>query len=512
MSQEPPPPTAPNIDPAVPGGGTIDVRQAGSWFLGDGGDLGAAAIAVAAAVEQAARRPAPSTALSPAELATAVAALDPLPDDGVGFDAALAEVAAGVLAHGVHPWHPHAVAHLHAPTVWPAAAAELAIGATNQSLDSYDQAPAATLVEDALVRRLAALLGLPAAASGVMTAGGTASNLLGLTLARGRAAPDAADHGLPAEARSWRILTSAVAHDSVRRAAAILGLGARAIVPVAVDARGAMDIAALDEALAILLADDLRPLAIVATAGTTDLGAIDPLEAIAGRARDHGAWLHVDAAVASAFALSDTLRPRLDGIGRADSVTVDLHKLWWQPIGASALLVADEAAFAALDHDSDYLNRAEDRATGTLNLVARSLDTSRRFDALKLLLSGRTIGRRELGAMVERLVALADGAAAAVRARPALELVAEPSSVMVVFALAEAFAGEDPADRDARAIDVQRELFASGEAVLGRTRVNGRVVLKLTLINPRTRPGDIEQLLDRVVAAAVTARSGWPDK
>lgn len=470
--------------------------------------LAVAAGAVARAVTEAARRGTPSTATDPATLRRTVDGLDPFPADGVGFDAALAEVAEHVLAHAVQPSHPRAVAHLHAPTLLPAAVAELAIGATNQSLDSYDQAPAATLVEDRLVGALAGLLGLPSTASGVLTAGGTASNLLGLVLARGRVAPDVAHDGLPPDAHRWRILTSAAAHDSVRRAAATMGLGARAIVAVPVDDRGAMDLRALDGILATLTAAGARPVAIVGTAGTTDLGALDPLDALADRARAHGAWFHVDAAVASAFALSDTLAPRLHGIGRADSVTVDLHKLWWQPVSASALLVADEAAFGALDHESDYLNRTEDREDGVLNLVGRSLDTSRRFDALKILLSGRTVGRRRLGAMVEELVALAAGAADAVRARPGLELLAEPSSVMVVFAPARARGTETDEERDARAIAAQRALFARGEVVLGRTRVvhphgstgRGRVALKLTLVNPRTTLRDVEDVLDLVVA------------
>ena len=117
-------------------------------------------------------------------------------------------------------------------------------------------------------------------------------------------------------------------------------------------------------------------IAIVGTAGTTDLGAIDPLDAIADRAQELGAWFHVDAAVGSGLMLSDTHRRRLDGIERAHSITADLHKLWWMPFGASALLVPDVAELRAVHHASVYLNRPEDEAEGQLNLVGRSLDTS----------------------------------------------------------------------------------------------------------------------------------------
>jgi glutamate/tyrosine decarboxylase-like PLP-dependent enzyme len=337
-----------------------------------------------------------------------------------------------------------------------------------------------------LVRWLARLHGLGPAGSGVMTLGGTGSNLLGLLLARDRAGADVRRAGLP-DGRDWRILASAAAHDSVRRSAALLGLGTDAVTAVATDARGSMSVEALDAALAA----PGRVIAIVGTAGTTDLGAIDPLDALAERAAAHRAWFHVDAAVGSGLLLSDTLRERLRGIERADSVTADLHKLWWQPFSASALLVPDVARLRAVHHASVYLNRPEDEAQGTLNLVGRSLDTSRRFDALKVLIALRATGRRRLGEMVETVVGLAEHAARAIAARPELELVAPPQTVMVAFRRRGG---------DEENIRVQRALFESGRAILGRTRVDGAVALKLTLLNPLTTPAEIDALLDLVSA------------
>jgi L-2,4-diaminobutyrate decarboxylase len=248
--------------------------------------------------------------------------------------------------------------------------------------------------------------------------------------------------------------------------------------------------------------DGLQPIAIVATAGTTDLGAIDPLAPIAERARACDAWLHVDAAVGSGLVLSPRLAPLLVGIEEADSITADLHKLWFMPIGASALLVRDLARLRAVCHHSDYLNRAEDEADSMLNLVGRSLDTSRRFDALKILVGLRSTGRRRLGAMVERLV---DGARA-VDAHPDLELLAEPSTVMVVFRWHPAgeLLGDDVLD--AVNVAAQRALLRSGRAIVGRTRLNGRVALKLTLVNPLAREADVRELLELVADAA---RAAW---
>ena len=420
------------------------------------------------------------------------------------------ELGDDVLANGVNVADPRCAAHLQCPTLLSAAAAELAIGVTNQSLDSFDQAPAATLVEDHLVRWLAATLGL-ADGSGVLTSGGSASNLLGLLLARERAC--ARD---PRRRRRRAPPAACALADPrlVRRTRQRAPRGRRArprqhsVVGVATDDPGRIDVAALDAALAALAGAELEPIAIVATAGTTDLGAIDPLPALAERARACGAWLHVDAAVGSAFALSPRLAPLPDGIEQADSITADLHKLWFMPIGASALLVRDVALLGAVHHHSDYLNRADDEADGVLNLVGRSLDTSRRFDALKILIGLRATGRRQLAAMVEQLVELARYAAGAVDAHDELELLAEPSTVMVVFRWRPA--GEPIAADVLDAVNVaaQRALLRSGRAVIGRTRLDGRVALKLTLVNPLTGAADVRALLELVAGAARTA---WRD-
>jgi len=443
-----------------------------------------AAAAVADAVVRAAALPGPRSALTPAELAAAVAAVDPLPEEGAPLERVLEDVAP-ILAGGVRLGDRRCVAHLHPAPLIAAAAAELAVGVTNQSQDAFDASPAGTFVEDALVTRLAQLHGFPAG-SGVMTMGGTASNLLGLLLARDRAGEDVRRKGLAGQ--DWRIVASEAAHDSVRRSAALLGLGTDAVIGVRTDDTGAIDVDALD-------AIDAHAIAIVGTAGTTDLGAIDPLDALADQARERGAWFHVDAAVGSGLTLSDRHRGRLAGIERADSVTADLHKLWWMPFGASALLVPDVAALRAVHHASDYLNRPEDEAEGQLNLVGRSLDTSRRFDALKVLIALRTTGRKRLGEMVDAVLALTQHAGEAVRRRDQLELVAPPSTVTVAF---RHRGGDDVNTR------IHRALFASGTAVIGRTRVGGSVALKLTLLNPTMTSADVDEVLDLVVSAGAS--------
>jgi glutamate/tyrosine decarboxylase-like PLP-dependent enzyme len=429
-------------------------------------DFERAVAAVAAAVSRSAARPGPRDATSPDALRAAVAALDLLPEDGAPLDRVLAELEP-VLDGGIRLGDPYCVAHLHPAPLIAAAAAELAVGATNQSMDAFDASPAATFVEDALVRELAALHGLPGG-SGVMTMGGTASNLLGLLLARDKAGENVRAKGLPPN--DWRIAASPASHDSIRRSAALLGLGTDAVVTH-------------DEI-------DERVIAVVGTAGTTDLGVIEPLDALADAAQAVGAHFHVDAAVGSGLTLSATHRPRLRGIERADSITADLHKLWWMPFGASALLVPDVSALRAVHHASVYLNRPEDEAEGQLNLVGRSLDTSRRFDALKALIALKATGRRTLERMVDTVLDLARYAGEAIARTPELELVAPPQTVMVAFR-------HTSADN----IRIHRDLFNSGRAVIGRTTVDQRPVLKLTLLNPATTRAELDALLALIVSA-----------
>ncbi len=446
--------------------------------------LRAATDAVVDALVRTSALPGPRSPLSREQLKAAADAVDPCPHDGAPLRQVLEDLAP-IFDGGIRLGDPWTVAHLHPAPLIPAAAAELAIGVSNQSVDAFDASPAATYVEDALVRWLAREHGLGADGSGVLTMGGTASNLLGLLLARDRAGENVRRAGVPPN--DWRIVASAASHDSIRRSAALLGLGTEAVIGVPTERSGALSVPALDEAI-----ERQHVIAFVGTAGTTDLGAIDPLDALADRAQDRGAWFHVDAAVGSGLTLSPRQRPRLSGIERANSVTADLHKLWWLPFPASALLVPDVRILKAVHHASVYLNRPEDEAEGQLNLVGRSLDTSRRFDALKVLITLRALGRRRLGEMIDQCLELAQHAGRAIQARPELELLTPPSTVMVAF---RHRAG------DAANVRIHRELFASGEAVIGRTTVDGIVALKLTLLNPHTTPQDVDALLDVIVSA-----------
>jgi L-2,4-diaminobutyrate decarboxylase len=367
-------------------------------------------------------------------------------------------------------------------------------------MDSFDQAPAATIVEQHMVRWLAELCGLPTAASGTFTAGGTQSNYLGLLLARDRFIEKrwrwcVRENGLPPEHSRLRILCSELAHFSVEKSALQLGLGTKSVVKVPVDETYGMCPAALRNVLHDLVKEGLEPFALFATAGTTDFASIDPLPPMAALAKEYGLWMHVDAAYGGALLLSESRRSALDGIARADSITIDFHKAFFQPISCSAFLLADSADFRFIRVHADYLNPESREDAGIPDLVTNSLLTTRRFDALKLWLSVQALGLREYGRMIDRLAELASFVAQTLHSRSCFRVLHEPVFGAVVFRYVPAC---QPLCANEINAAIPTRLFATGEAVLGHTVVAGQAHLKFTICNPCAAPTQLAAVIERI--------------
>lgn len=423
-----------------------------------------------------------------------------LPGTGRGLDN-LWDRVGKVISDSVMVTHPNTIAHLHCPPLIIAQAAEVVINALNQSMDSFDQAPAATVLEEKVVAWLCREVGLGTQADGVFTSGGTQSNYMGLLLARDSCVEknwncSVQSQGLPAEARRLRILCSEVAHFTVEKSAAQLGLGTQAVVRVATDQSFRMQPEMLRTALADLRRRDLIPMAIVGTAGTTDFGSIDPLAEIASPAHDAGAWFHVDAAYGSALLFSACHRDLLKGIELADSISMDFHKLFWQPISCAAFLLRDASQFQYMKMNANYLNPEIHEAMGIPNLVTRSVATTRRFDALKIWVSLQALGRKKLGQMIDATIDLASHAAKFIRNHEQLELIHEPVLGCVVFRYRPA---NTAIDSSALNTQVRQRLFEKGLAVIGHTMVHGKQCLKLTCMNPTVSKEQIEGLLRLIV-------------
>ncbi len=412
--------------------------------------------------------------------------MDVLPDNGTGTLSALDDVGFLAIRHALNVGNPATVAHLHCPVAIPALAAEVLLSATNQSLDSWDQSPFATLVEERLLSWLTDFAGLPESAGGSFTSGGSQSNMTALYLAAER-------QGAPAD-RKGVIFTSEQSHFSIRKSASILGFPEDAVVTVSTDADGRMSQAALKNAIESALAHGRSPFIIAATAGTTDLGATDPLQEIADLAASYGIWLHVDAAYGGGLLFSRH-RQRLAGIERADSITLDFHKMLFQPISSGVLLVRNAADFSPLAMKADYLNPEVSIFGDVPNFVESSMQTTRRADALKVLMTLRSVGADNLDVLICRTLDNAVAAAADIRVRANLKLAAEPSLSTVLFRYLSP-QGEKRSDEIT--LRVRAELFRKGIAALATTVLNDRVHFKLTLLNPNSTPEVIGRVLDAV--------------
>ncbi len=395
---------------------------------------------------------------------------------------ALEEVQSVYLDDAVWFHEPRYLAHLNCPVVIPALVAELLVSSVNSSLDTWDQSGGGTQIERRLVDWTAGRIGFGIDADGVFTSGGTQSNLQALLVARGQAhlAGDA----------ELRIFASPDGHFSVQKSADVLGLGRDAVVTIPTDARRRMDPVALERAVFDARAAGHVPMAVVATAGTTDFGSIDPLAAVADVCDEHGLWLHVDAAYGGGLLVSTRRRHLLEGIERASSVTVDFHKTFFQPVSSSAVVFRERDHLRHVTYHADYLNP---RSSTQPNQVDKSLQTTRRFDALKLWLTLRTMGADAIGAYVDDVVDLAQAGHALMVDDPDLEVATVPMLSTLVFRFRPQGLSERHADDVNPAI--RRAVARSGSAVIAGTTVDGRAWLKLTMLNPETTTDDLRAVL-----------------
>ncbi|MBA8808119.1 pyridoxal phosphate-dependent decarboxylase family protein [Promicromonospora sukumoe] len=443
----------------------------------------------------------PFSGASRAELQRLVDAVD-LDGPPSGTQEALREAADLYATHAIWFHEPTYAAHLNCPVALPAVGAETMLAAINTSVDTYDQSTVATLMERRLVEWTAGRIGFPLdgdrpdGADGIFTSGGTQSNFQALFLARERSRRDGT------RLESMRILATSASHFSVAKSALLLGLPRDAVVEVGTDTEGRMSADALGETLVDIERTGDTVIAVVATAGTTDRGRIDPLGPIADLCDAVGTWLHVDAAYGCGLLVSPARRHLLDGIERARSVTVDFHKSFFQPVSSSALIVRERADLAPVAWHADYLNPSEElgEPTPDLNQVDKSLQTTRRFDALKLWVTLRALGADGIGAMVDAVCDLTAAVHQDLATDRDFRLVGGTDLSTVLFRYEPD--GLDVERADALVPQVRRVLFDSGRTLVAKTVIDGRPCLKLTLLNPDATLADIRGVLELVRSAA----------
>lgn len=372
------------------------------------------------------------------------------------------------------------IAHMDTlPAALPALIEALTASLNNNMLFA-ELSPALTHLEQRLTEWMAGWFGLPPGSGGLLASGGSLANLLALLAARHRFDPVAGETGCAPQQRPV-VLASEDAHVSVAKALRVLGLGLQALRTWPTDASGRSDPHVVQELVDRCRSEGRPVMAIVATAGTTITGAIDPLETLGRCARECGAWFHVDAAYGGAVQFSPTHRTRLRGIDLADSITFNPQKWLWVPKACAMLLLREPQALRhAVDAPMPYARPA------SVNLADYSIQGTRPGDALKLWVALQWIGLRRLGALIDYTMDLGAHFAAAVERSSRYRLCSRGDLNIVVFR---------PADADADVVRHRQWLEVERGCIVSCPEYKGRRWLRAVLLNPRITRGDIEAWL-----------------
>jgi glutamate/tyrosine decarboxylase-like PLP-dependent enzyme len=426
---------------------------------------------------------------SPEQLAARIDAS--IPQVGRGWPELLDELDDGVLACMSRLAHPRYFAFIPASSTFPGALGDLVASALDIDAGSWSSAAGPSHLELVVLEWFKQWIGYPTRASGILVSGGSAANITALACARETLLGAGCDRAV--------LYCSEQTHSSVVRAARLLGFERQHIRSLPTDAAYRLRV---DGLVAALDADEragLRPLIVVANAGATNTGAIDPMSDLARVCRERGLWLHVDAAYGGFAALTERGRRRLAGIELADSVTLDPHKWLYQPIECGCVLVRDtgllERAFAvAPDYLEDYRGREVD-------FCDRGLQLTRSARALKIWLSISYFGVDAFRAAIDRALDLAQLAQRLVEEQPSLELLC-PATLGVVC-LHRRFPGLDERQIDSANAELVARFETAGRGLVSSTRLRGRYAIRMCVMNHTTARSDVEQTVRWLATAPV---------
>lgn len=405
-----------------------------------------------------------------------------LPEHGAPIGELL-EVLSRAVPKSFNTAGPGYLAYVPGGGLYPAALADYLALAVNRYVGVYAAAPALVRLELNAVDWLRELIGLPQGWFGILTSGGSLSGWIAMVTAR----------------RAWLeddfadavVYVSREGHHSVAKAAVLAGFDARHVRAVAIDARRRMDPAALDAAIRADRAAGLRPAVLVASMGTTNTGALDPLPELAQQARAHGLWLHVDAAYGGFFRALPEMRPALAGLELADSVTLDPHKGLFLPYGTGCLLVRERAHLErTFGSGADYLQDLE-APPGAVDYARVSPELSRDFRGLRVWTCLKLFGAEAFRANLREKLELARWAAQELARQPELEVDPEPQLSVV------AFRARGPRSQQRSRAILQR-VNAGRRVFLSSTLLDGRFTLRICVLSFRTHAADVRAAVEEV--------------
>jgi glutamate/tyrosine decarboxylase-like PLP-dependent enzyme len=417
----------------------------------------------------------------------------PPPERPRDYAEVLTRVLADVLPYASRTDHPGYLAFIPSFTTWPAALAELTAAAANPYCGAWLESAAAAQVELDVIDWFRSWLGLPTGTAGVLVSGGSAANMTALLVAReavGGPSPDTV------------VYMSDQAHSSLARTARSMGLRPQQVRVLPTDDRWRLTPEAVAAAVQADRSAGRVPFAVCASAGSTNAGAVDPLDDLADVCAAQGLWLHVDAAYGGFSALTAKGRAALAGIERADSVTLDPHKWLYQPMECGCVLIRDgarlERTFAI---HPDYLEGDATRDADEVNFADRGLQLSRGFRALKVWMSVQTFGLAAFRDCIQRNLDLAEYAEDLVRGHPELTLMAPATLGIVCFR--RDWPGCDEAETERRGAALAEDLERDGTALVSTTRLAGRHAIRLCVLNPTTSAEHVRRVVGHFAAAAV---------
>jgi aromatic-L-amino-acid/L-tryptophan decarboxylase len=418
----------------------------------------------------------------------------PLPETGLGITA-LDDLAAVV--DGVRPAGPRFFGYVMGSGEPIAAAADLLASVLNQNVTAWRSGPSAATLERVVVSWLADAIGCNGF-RGSLAGGGSPANLMGLAMAREARLP-ANEKG----ARPGTIYASEQVHMSIPKAVALLGIGRENLRLIACDDAFRIRPDLLREVIHSDVRAGRVPIAVVGSAGTVSTGSIDPLRDLAAIAREFGAWFHVDGAYGALAAIAEPAK--FDGLGEADSLSLDPHKWLYQPIDCGCLLYRDRtAAQRAFSHTGDYAKSLTDDPVEGFTFFEESMELSRRFRALKLWLSLRYHGLASFREAIRHDLAMARYLATLIKKQSELELLAPIPLSAVCFRYC---AGTEADTLNSR---ILQAVIRRGKVFLSNASIHGRFALRACIVNHRTTHADVEQVVSELLAVGreLTARAG----